>query len=194
MAEPVRCGNPSCGLVLDEPENVPYEERQPCPEVSVSGTSLQPNARGESSLRWPRSCRRLSSPRPRRYAPSDSASPAGYHTMQRHGDVVGESILFGLGVAGLVAFWSRRPPDGGTPPFGSSRVLALEALLSYGLTTGREGVSSHQPSGSPPALSVVDSPFSRGTSSSRSARLCAPRVAWVRPGGRALTGAQLART
>ncbi len=32
MAEPVRCGNPSCGLVLDEPENVPYEERQPCPE------------------------------------------------------------------------------------------------------------------------------------------------------------------
>jgi hypothetical protein len=37
--------------------------------------------------------------------------------------------------------------------------LALEALLSYGLTTGREGVSSHQPSGSPPALSVVDSPI-----------------------------------
>jgi hypothetical protein len=62
------------------------------------------------------------------------------------------------------------------------------------LRARREGVSSHQPSGSPPALSVVDSPFSRGTSSSRSARLCAPSCGLGEAWRAALTGAQLART
>jgi hypothetical protein len=104
--------------------------------------------------------------------------------MQRHADVVGESILFGLGVAGLVAF-GRGVRRRWHPTFGSRRSRPWRRCLSYGLTTRREGVSSHQPSGSPPALSVVDSPFSRGTSSSRSARLCAPSCglgeAWQGP-------------
>jgi hypothetical protein len=72
---------------------------------------------------------------------------------------------------------------------------AMPPLRQYFLRGARrEGVSSHQPSGSPPALSVVDSPFSRGTSSSRSARLCAPSGGLGEAWRAALTGAQLART
>jgi hypothetical protein len=32
VSEPVRCGNTECGIVLDEPPNVPQNERVPCPE------------------------------------------------------------------------------------------------------------------------------------------------------------------
>lgn len=31
MSEPVRCGNQTCGIVLDEPPNVPENDRTPCP-------------------------------------------------------------------------------------------------------------------------------------------------------------------
>ncbi len=110
MAGPVRCGNPSCGRVLDEPENLPSEERQPCPtcgsrtrlysqtlEARVTATAtLVPTAVVATVAAAAYAVTKILVAPP-------SPEP-GYHTMQRHGDVVGESILFGLGVVGLVAF------------------------------------------------------------------------------------------
>ncbi|MEP6910578.1 MAG: hypothetical protein ABI896_09145 [Actinomycetota bacterium] len=29
--EPVRCGNLLCGVLLKEPENIPFADRVPCP-------------------------------------------------------------------------------------------------------------------------------------------------------------------
>jgi hypothetical protein len=109
MGEPVRCGNPSCGRVLDERENVPYEERRPCPkcgsrtrlysqtlEARVTATAtLVPTAIVATAAAAAYAVTKILVAPP-------SPEP-GYHTMHRQGDVVDESILFGLGVAGLIA-------------------------------------------------------------------------------------------
>jgi hypothetical protein len=110
MTEPIRCGNPSCAAVLEEPRNVPYEERLPCPKCRsrerLYSRTLEARVTATATL-VPRAI--VATAAAAAYAVTKIlvAPPSpepGYHTMQRHGDVVGESILFGLGVAGLVAF------------------------------------------------------------------------------------------
>jgi len=109
MTEPIRCGNPSCAAVLEEPPNVPYEARLPCPkcgsrarlysqtlEARVTATAtLVPTAIVATAAAAAYAVTKILVAPP-------SPEP-GYHTMHRQGDVVGESILFGLGVAGLIA-------------------------------------------------------------------------------------------
>jgi hypothetical protein len=105
MAEPVRCGK--CRAELDEPMNVPLDERQPCPRCgsrsrlysqtltarATATASLVPafvGATAAAGYAVARIMQRPPSPEP------------GYHFPHKHGDVVGESILVGLAAAGLV--------------------------------------------------------------------------------------------
>ncbi|HEY8844896.1 MAG TPA: hypothetical protein VIM23_13430 [Gaiellaceae bacterium] len=107
MAEPVRCGQ--CRTILEEPPNVPRDERLPCPkcgsrtrlysqplEARVTATAtLVPTLVVATGAAAAYAVAKILVP-PR-------APEPGFHPPHRQGDLVGESILFGLGVAGLVA-------------------------------------------------------------------------------------------
>jgi hypothetical protein len=107
MPEPVRCGQ--CRTILDEPPNVPKEERQPCPTCGSDRRLYSQTLEAGSTV----TARLL----PTAVVATASAAiygsakiflrpptpEPGYHPPHKPGDVVGESILFGLGVAGLIA-------------------------------------------------------------------------------------------
>jgi hypothetical protein len=95
--------------LLDEPMNVPYDKREPCPTCGsrkrLYSQQLTAQVRATATLvpvfiasaaagvyAAARIMVRPPSPEP------------GYHPPQKYGDVVGESILVAIGVAGLIAF------------------------------------------------------------------------------------------
>lgn len=47
MSEQVRCGNAECGIVLDEPPNVPQDERVPCPNCGSRARLYSKHLTGE---------------------------------------------------------------------------------------------------------------------------------------------------
>jgi hypothetical protein len=109
MSKPVRCGNPGCRNVLDESENLPYEERQPCPKCGSLARLYGRDLAGEVQVVGTLTTAVVASAAAAVYAAAKmlvrppSPEP-GYHPTHKQGDVVGESILFGLAVAGLAAF------------------------------------------------------------------------------------------
>jgi phage FluMu protein Com len=106
MAEPVRCSN--CKMLLEEPMNVPLEERQPCPTCGshnrLYSQPLTAQVRSTASLvavfvaaaatvgyTVAKILQRQPSPEP------------GYHLQHKH-DLVGEGIVFGIAAACLIGF------------------------------------------------------------------------------------------
>lgn len=108
MPEPVHCGNPECGALLNEPMNVPLGERHPCPACGSRQRLYSQTLTADVSTRATLTPVVIAATAAAAYAVAQIAvrppSPEpGYHPQHQHGDLVGESIWFGLAVAGLVA-------------------------------------------------------------------------------------------
>jgi hypothetical protein len=107
MAEPVQCAN--CKMLLDEPRNVPLEERQPCPTCSsrnrLHSKTLTAQVRSTASLATvfvaASAVAGYAVARIMQHPPSPEP---GYHLQHKHGDVVGEGVVLGIAVAGLIGF------------------------------------------------------------------------------------------
>jgi hypothetical protein len=110
MVEKVRCG--MCKSVLDEPQNVPSDARHPCPECGSLSRLHEKHLAGSVNATGTLTAAFVASAAAAVYAAArifvrPPGPEPGYHPLHGHGDVVGESILVALGVAGLVAVGRR---------------------------------------------------------------------------------------